>query len=687
MSAADDNLAIPVAGPVPSVGPGRLAIVTGVVVTLSAAIYGLSLWGQMGHWDDAIYVTENQYLLNPSWKNTWALASRPYFNHWYPLTMLTYVADFAVWGVDPVGYHLTSLVFHIVAGVLVYFVARRLSGDDSIGLLTAALFTAAPTAVESVAWVSERKNVVCLVLWLAGYLMYLRSASCRTNQALYWGAVLMSVLACMAKAQGVTLVAVVGLTELFIRRPQQIAAELKSLRHMPASVEGSWLSRIPQLKSAILHTIPFAVVAVGFTVLNMMTATSSMIARHHGGSFTATMMTNVKVLISYVRMMVVPVGLSPVYQVEPWVPSSAVDWLKAAGGLVVLGCMVWVTVKVVRRKALVLFLWGWFLVNLLPVLNIVAIPWLKQDRYLYFPSVGLLLLLVLFVREGARRVLSSDVWRPAFRVAAVLIVASHVALSAYWASQWSAPVSLWAIHAVNEAPDTVYSHYGAGDAIRHSGRFDLAVVSYERAVECVDESKGGKDILKSRLFSNIGRCKLFSGDMAGGLDYVRRSEALAPRDSLTVPHVADCFFRAALASKDARKRVEYATKAAETYDKIAEIFDMSPASAIHRIQSYQLLGRREQALQMIDSFIASHPGNPGALQLRGSILDDLGRLDDAVRAYEGCVRLDPLSPVSYYNLGFARQMLGDYGAAEAYYSRAYGLAPGLRREARPLGRL
>ena len=154
MSPPGYSQAIPATGPVPAGPAVRLAGAAGVVVALSAVIYGLSLTGQMGHWDDSVYVNENPYLLHPSWLNTWALLSRPYFNHWYPLTMITYVADYAAWGLNPVGYHLTSLAFHAAAGVLVYLVARRLSGAEWIALFTAALFTAA----DSIAGMSSMRD-------------------------------------------------------------------------------------------------------------------------------------------------------------------------------------------------------------------------------------------------------------------------------------------------------------------------------------------------------------------------------------------------------------------------------------------------------------------------------------------------------------------------------------------------
>lgn len=657
---------------------GRLAGVVALVILLSVAVYAISLRGKMGHWDDKIYVTGNPLILAPSWKNTSYLLTHVYFSHWYPLTMLSYVADYALWGLDPLGYHLTSLVLHVISGVLVFLVMRRIAGENALALITAALFVVAPTAVESVAWISERKNVLCMAFWLAGYLFYLRSRSMRESPGAYWLAVMMNVLACMSKAQGITLAAVVGLTELLLRRRR--------------------------LWPAVLQSIPFGVVSTFFLVLNMMTATASVRPEYHGGSFIATMTTNIKVLVAYVHMLVLPVGpvpplgqmgiaLSPVYHVPTWAHPFAfvpVGWLGGiklplpllAAGL--LAFLVWGSLKVVGRPRLVLFLWGWFIVNLLPVLNIVPIPWLKQDRYLYFPSAGALLLLVLVLREGARKLLATEErWRPAFRVAVIGLIVAHAAIATVWARKWSVPKNLWLVEARAKAPQEYPTWHGAGDAARHNREWKAAAGCYFRAMELLPHDY--QKLTRARLSANVGGCLFNLGLkernmrlVEEGLTHIARAEEIVPDEPVVIMVIADRYTHAARMALDPVMRRDRARKAVAAYERAVKNFTPGAPDRVNRAQAYQLSGEPEKALELLEEIRREYPGYTVIHQHIGSVLDDLGRTEDAMAAFRKGLELDPGEPGCSYNLGVAHQRLGDYREARRLYSTAAAGAPAFR---------
>jgi len=666
---ATDTLENPVGLPEPEPLSRRyFAGVIGLILLLSIIVYAMSLRGKMGHWDDKIYVTGNPLILAPSWQNTSYLLTRVYFSHWYPLTMLSYVIDHAIWGLNPLGYHLTSLALHVISGVLVFLVIRRLCGRNALAALTACLFTVAPSAVESVAWVSERKNVLCMVFWLAGYLCYLRARSMRASPRGYWAAVGFNLLACMSKANGITLAPVVGLTELLIRRRE--------------------------LKAAVVQSVPFGVISAFFVMLNMVTATSSVRPIYHGGSFVATMTTNIKVLVAYLHMLVLPLGpvppvgkigiaLSPVYHVPTWahpfifVPVEALGGVKLPlplAGVALLAFLVWGSVKVVGRPRLVLFLWGWFIVNLLPVLNLVPIPWLKQDRYLYFPSIGALLLLLLVMREGAKKLLTAEAsWRPAFRVAVVALIVGHAAISTVWARRWSVPRNLWWTEAIKKAPQEYPSWHGAGDAARHNRRWADAARFYTRAMELLPHDY--QKLTRARLSANIGGCLFNMGRVEEGLEFIARAEEIMPDEPVVIMVVADRFTHAARNTRNPFKRREWAGKAVKAYERAVKTYSPGPPDQVLRAQAHQLAGEPERALELLDELRTEYPDYAVIHQHIGSVLDDLGRTEEAMAAFRKGLELDPGEPGCSYNLGIAYQKLGDYRKAREFYSRAAEGAP------------
>ena len=629
----------------------RMVLVAALVsAALSLVVYAGSLRGELGHWDDSIYVTENPLVLNPSAGNVWRLVSRPYFNHWYPVTMLTYVADYAVWGLTPLGYHLTSLLFHAAAGVLAFCVLRRLSRSDAAALFATAVFVAHPTAVESVAWISERKNVVCLVLWLGAYLLYLRADPPKRRPWEFALAVALSALACMSKAQGVTLAAVVGLTELLVRRSSLVRSTLVAA--------------------------PFGVISAAFVALNMATATGSMMPEYWGGSLLSQMTTNIGVLLEYVRMMVIPCGLSPVYELHIWrhplesLPVAALGGLKLPLPLlaaILLGAIVWGTIRLSRERALAAFLWGFFLVNLLPVLNLVPIPWLMQDRYLYFPSVGAALLVALVARDAAGRILrDAQARRTALLSAATVLLAAHAAMATVWAGKWSRPRVLWYETAARRAPNSFASWYGSGDAARHSMDWGTAALSYERARTLARGSY--LKFTRAKLAVNLGGCLFNLGQTEEGLAYTREAADELPKEPIVVALVADIFLQASLQTSDRAKRLERARTAGELLDRAFGLYEPTAAWRLKRAQTHQVLGEYDEALALANKVVEENPRSAEAYSHLGSILDDMGRTEEAIDAWKKGMALGA-SPVFDYNLGVAMERLGRYDEAMERFSR------------------
>ena len=127
-------------------------------------------------WDDNRYVTENPYLRSLDLPNLWAMFTRFYFANYAPVVLLSFALDYRVWGLQPFGYHLTSLLLHGLNVALAYAVARRLLGSRTGALVAALVFAVHPLQVEAVVWVAGRKTLLCGSFALLALLCYMRSS-------------------------------------------------------------------------------------------------------------------------------------------------------------------------------------------------------------------------------------------------------------------------------------------------------------------------------------------------------------------------------------------------------------------------------------------------------------------------------------------------------------------------------
>src|SRR5262249_38668227 len=180
-----------------------------LVALVLAAASGAVYWEVNGHpfvnYDDTIYVTSNRQVCSGlSWSSiAWAFKTTASGN-WIPLTWLTHILDFQFYGLNAGGHHLTSLFIHLINVSLLFFLLRRLTGALWKSAFVAALFAFHPLNVESVAWVAERKNVLCTLFWILGIWAYSWYAT-RPGWGRYAVVLLVFALGLMSKPMVVTL--------------------------------------------------------------------------------------------------------------------------------------------------------------------------------------------------------------------------------------------------------------------------------------------------------------------------------------------------------------------------------------------------------------------------------------------------------------------------------------------------
>ncbi|HEU4440202.1 MAG TPA: tetratricopeptide repeat protein [Methylomirabilota bacterium] len=430
-------------------------------------------WPTLGHefldWDDDRNLVNNPAFRGLGWANLRWMFTTTHMGHWIPLTWLTFGADYVLWGMKPVGYHLTNLLLHTAAAVALYFVALRLlrvatAGGEAaprLGALAAALFFSIhPLRVESVAWATERRDVLSGLWFLLAVLTYLVAVDRSGVRRRRWlaGSVACYALALMSKAIVMTLPAVLLILDIYpLRRIDRWRAW--------ATAEG---------RRALAEKVPYAALAIagaGMAIYALRTHAQEMLVPQPLESRIAVALYGVAF---YAWKTFVPFPISPLYQLPARVDPAAPAMLaSAAAVLAVTVLLVWQR----RRWPAGLAVWLSYLVLLAPVSGIVQSgPQLVAARYSYLACLGGALLAGAAVWWLARRArLAGSAWRGAV-AGAVVVIAGFAGLGALaWREThvWRDSETLWA-HVVATDPASSIAHNNLGFAYLQQGRLDEA---------------------------------------------------------------------------------------------------------------------------------------------------------------------------------------------------------------------
>lgn len=341
------------------------AAVAASLVGLVFAVFGGCLdHGFVDTWDDALYVTANPAVRGFGRENLRAALLGFHAGNWAPVQMLSYMADHAAFGLSARAFLRTNLLLHAANGVLVYALARRLSGRRTWPAVAAALFLVHPVQVESVAWVSQRKTLLAATFALAALHAWLsRSRAADGGRREASAALLAFVLALASKSVAVVVPILLLLLDFCFGRAE------------------SWRLRLRRL-------VPFAFAAAACAAVALASQgpghAGGRVATFHGGGPVATVATMLPVLARYLGLLAWPAGLSAWY--APAIRTGPDGAVLASAALA--AALAAIGVALLRRRRDLFFWYATFFAGLLPVSQVVPIVTLMNDRYLYFPMIG-----------------------------------------------------------------------------------------------------------------------------------------------------------------------------------------------------------------------------------------------------------------------------------------------------------
>ena len=630
-----------------------------LIFVLVLAVFLPAVRGAFLSWDDAENLVGNPHYRGLGPAQLGWIVTAVQMGHYIPVTWLTFAADYLVWGMNPAGYHLTATIIHAVNAVLVYWLAVRLlalacaeaaapAHAIRLGAALAALVWALhPLRVESVAWITERRDVVSGAFALAATLAYVRAVEdVAPNRAvrrpLYWVAVACFTLAVFAKS------IVVGLPLVLV------ALDVYPLRRLPvprgARRDGTWWRGV--LRVALVEKLPFVAVAgLAAAIMLAIGFRWGILAPVSHEGIAPRLALAAYSSLFYLGKTLWPWPLSPLYSLYRPVDPLALRYLVPAVGAAALTALF---VALRRRWPAGLTVWVAYIALLLPASGIFPNgPQITADRYSYLPSVGWAILGGALVVWGWRAWqsgrLSTSIARAAL-AAGLVLVCGLTLLTARQIPIWRDSITLWR-HAAWADPDSDVPLFYLGWALAEAGRLDDARAHFEACLARVPETLPG---LRAQFILHLALIDAQAGRPAPAEQRLREALALDSEHPVAWIRLGNLLW-----ARGEREEAARAWSAA-----------LERTSGWPRYQVWEL---RAAVAAVPEASPAARARLAFALAL---VLQEYRAHVEAEEHYRLAVKLEPEFAAAWNNLGVTYASRGRYADALDAFIHALRLHPG-----------
>jgi len=615
-------------------GPRRKVLICLFLAGVTLILYWPLTTHDFVSYDDGIYIVDNPHVnTGLSGPNiAWAFQSG-YAGNWHPLTWISHMLDVQWFGLRPGWHHFVNVLFHSANAVLLFLLLNSMTGAIWRSAFVAALFAWHPLHVESVAWASERKDVLSaffFMLTLMAYVRYVSSAEgrggelkseiqtsksesnpkfeTRNGKISYILALVLFGLGLLSKPMLVTAPFLLLLIDVW---PLQRVTSIEGRGEGPLEARNSKFE-VRRFVALICEKLPFFALSIASCV-------ATFIAQKRGGavvplkmlSFIERLENAIVAYALYLLKTVWPAKLSILYPLRADVPIAAV--------IISVGVLLAVTAWAVWRGRSSPHLavgWFWYLGMLVPVIGLVQVGMQQRaDRYTYLPLIGVFIMAAwevpIWIRSGYRT--------KVFAATAGLILVACLAIASRQIRYWQNSETLFG-RAAQVTKNNYIALSNHGQALFKQGRVEEAIAEYEKAIA---------------LDSTLDAARLGLG------------EALMQQGKLD-----------------------------EAIVQFTKVLELNPENSAARLQLGVLRGRQgryDEAVAALSEVLRQNPNDPGAHNNLGNVLTFQGKNEEAVRHFEKAVQISPGHASAHNNLALAYKKLGRTGDAIAEYREAIRL--------------
>lgn len=579
-------------------------------------------------WDDGLYLTENPYVKQLNAENLKIYFTQPIASNYHPLTILSLAIDYQITELKPQWYHIVNLMWHLLNTFLVFQFVQLLAGKKSVfvGLLSAAVFALHPMHVESVAWISERKDVLYTFFFLLSLISYVRYIDNGLPVKWFISSFVFFGLSALSKPSAVVLPVLLPLIDYYKGRPFSARLVTEKLLFLPISIAVGLATVSIQSKDAMPEFARY---------------TFWQHAQLASYSFWA-----------YIIKFFAPFGLSALHPYPALTKGSLPLPFQVAPFTVMAlaGLVYWS----MRKTKLLLFGIGFYLVNIALVLQFVEVGRaIISERYTYIPYIGLIFPIAVYLNGLLQQ--RSNLKTPVY-VASAAVLLFFSALTYQRIGVWKNSETLWT-DVIQKYPRSDVAYDNRGVYYRSIKQNDKAMQDYNKVIEI--------NPMYPLTYNNRGN--IYFDQMKDDLalaDYNKALE-LDPDNVKALTNRAIIFVRT--------KRYDEALRDFARAEKLEPNFERI---YFNRGIHYDMLNQNDLALQDFDRYLKLDPKHDGIWNSRGVSNQKLGNYQDSVSDFTKALSINGAVPQYYLNRSYSYNALGNKANAltDAQKAQQMGLS-------------
>jgi len=626
----------------------RLCLAIGCLIAIaSLALYGPTVGFEFVNYDDPKYASDNPAVQQGlSLENFGYAFTETGMSDWYPVLYLSYMADVTLFGPNnPGAHHGVNAALHTINALLLFMLLVRWTAAPWPSAFAAAMFAIHPLHVESVAWISMRKDVLgtlFVLLALAAYTAYSRRRdSKQTAWPWYLLITALFIAGCMTKANIIMLPAALLLLDAW------------PLRRLTGQEGQGMRARTARLA---IEKLPWCAVSLAIAVVHLQITGETVEDRPD----LSLIQSGAIALVSYAGHLVnlfLPTDLACWYphpaQVDADFMSDSAFSLRLALSTAALGAITAITLWQARRRPYLIVGWLWYLITLLPSSGLVSFAsFYLSDRYVYLPFWGIYWMLA----WAGWKLLSrrpKDVW-VAGSAAGLALIACFV-LSLQQVRVWRDSETLMR-HAIEHTEDNAFAHNNLGSTLATQGKWEQALSHFQTSLKIDPDNTDTVNNLGTAL-QQIGQThkavSTFQSILKDDPDHVQANYHLG----------------------NARLTQERFSEAIDAFERVIELQPDHVEAHNNLGNALQLIGMLPEAVARYEQALEVDPGHAEASYNLANAMVGLQRLDDAISQYQHTLKIDPGYAQAHNNLGSVYQLKSQTGKALHHYGRAVAIDP------------
>lgn len=577
----------------------RWLVLGGLVLLTFLSFYPV-LDNEFINWDDDRYVYENPDIQGFGNGNLGKIFTEDYVSNYQPVTMLSLMVNYATGKLNPAHYLFTNVLLHIISTVLVFFFAFRLSRRRvEVGLITAALFALHPMHVESVAWVSERKDVLYTAFFLGGLITYLRYMD-KQDRKFYVFTLLLFALSVLSKPAAVVFPLVLLLLDYYEKGKLE--------------------------KKNLLESIPFFIGSLIMGIKTLQTQSATAIIDPEVSTFSQKVLSSFYGMSMYLIKLLAPAKLSAFYP-YPYL-MDPVPFMYYLGPVLIAALaalVIWLWIK--KKNRLPLFIALFFLINIILVLQFLQVGGaVMADRYTYVPYIGLFFGIGMGLSYLVRKQI-----KPWARVGTAVI--GLAILGSAWGTfqrvdDWQDSGTIWTdvIEKYPRLVPTSYLNRGKHYFVKNDR--EKAIADWQIAIE-LDQNY-------EEAYNNLGLMYYDKKDFDGAIEMFNQALRINPNYATSLKYRANCYVN----------KKEF-NKAIPDYQKFNQLSPNDPYGHNGLGVCYQNSGNYAEAAKAFGEAIRRNPNNGFYYFNRSVAQSNLGRKAEAFNDAQKAQQLGHNLPAGY----------------------------------------